>query len=394
MCRHRWPLCVAPILLLLLVACRLPAAFTEYFATPTPEQVAPAPAAVVVATPTPLPESLVAEATAKQQLLINLYDRVNLGVVNIDVVAGTGEEASPFGSGSGFLIDAEGHIVTNNHVVEEADAIWVTFSDGSIRSAEVLGTDPYSDLAVLRVDGLPPGAVPLELGDSDAVDVGQEVVAIGNPFGLAGTMTTGIISALGRSLPSSVATSGGVFSIPEVIQTDAAINPGNSGGPLLDLEGRVIGVNTAIRTLWGGNIGIGFAIPANTVKRIVPHLIEEGTFHYPYLGITAETQFTLAQLAVQLDLPVDRGVLVASVVPGGPADQAGVRGGREEAEVWGQRVTVGGDIIVAIDGHPVEDFSALVSYLIRETMVGQTVTLTIIRDSEQVQIPVVLGERP
>lgn len=363
--------------------------------TPVPTEVGRGPTpVVVVATPTPLPQALVRQATAAQELLINLYDRVNPGVVNIDVVAGMGDEASPFGSGSGFLIDTEGHIVTNNHVVEGADQIWVTFSDGSIRSAVVLGADPYSDLAVLRIDDLPPGAVPLVLGDSDQLEVGQEVVAIGNPFGLAGTMTRGIISALGRSLPSEVTSAGGAFSIPEVIQTDAPINPGNSGGPLLDLEGRVIGVNTAIRTLWGGNIGIGFAIPVNMVKRIVPYLITEGTFHYPYLGVIAETDFTLAQLAVELGLPVDQGVLVSSVVAGGPADQAGIRGGNEEAEVWGRRVTVGGDIIVAIDGYTVRDFSELVAYLIRETHVGQEVVLTVVRDGERLQIPVVLGERP
>jgi len=391
--RYRWPLLVLTLLALGLLACRFipfPAVSTP---APTTSAAVPTPL-VVVATPTPLPESLVAGATVRQQVLINLYDRVNPGVVNIDVVAGTGEEASPFGNGSGFLIDTEGHIVTNDHVVEGGDTFWVTFSDGSIRPARVLGTDPYSDLAVLRVESLPPSAVPLELGDSDLLEVGQGVVAIGNPFGLEGTMTAGIISALGRSIPSGVTTDGGTFSIPQVIQTDAAINPGNSGGPLLDLQGRVIGVNTAIRTLFGGNIGIGFAVPVNIVKRIVPSLIEEGVFHYPYLGITAETDFTLAQLAVELNLPTDRGVLVAAVVPGGPAERAGLRGGNEVVEVWGRPVTVGGDIIVALDDHPVEDFNGLVSYLILETEVGQTVTLTVLRDGESLQIPVELGERP
>ena len=392
--RHRWPLLTLVVLTLVLLACR----FTLPFSTQTPPAITPAARvptpSFVIATPTPLPEALMESASLRQQLLINLYDRVNPGVVNIDVVAGTGNEASPFGNGSGFLVDAEGHIVTNDHVVEEGDTFWVTFSDGTIRSARVLGTDPYSDLAVLQVEDLPPSAVPLELGDSDDLEVGQEVVAIGNPFGLEGTMTTGIISALGRSLPSNVTTGEGTFSIPQVIQTDAAINPGNSGGPLLDLQGRVIGVNTAIRTLLGGNIGIGFAVPVNLVKRIVPRLIEEGKFHYPYLGITAETEFTLAQLAVELDLPTDRGVLVAAVVPGGPADQAGVRGGERVTQVWGRQVRVGGDIIVAIDDHPVENFNGLVSYLILETEVGQTVTLTILRDGETLKIPVELGERP
>jgi len=349
---------------------------------------------VVVATPTPLPDSLVAEATAEDLLLVNLYARVNPGVVNIDVAAGAGDEANVFGSGSGFLIDTGGHIVTNNHVVEGADTIWVTFSDGSLREAEVLGTDPFSDLAVLKVEDLPPGAVPLELGDSDSLQVGQRVIAIGNPFGLQGTMTVGVISALGRVLPTVTTATGGSFSNPEIIQTDAAINPGNSGGPLLDSAGRVVGVNTAIRTTTGGNMGVGFAVPVNTVKRIVPHLISEGTYHYPYLGITADNRFTLAQLAHELDLPVTHGVLVSAVEPGGPADRAGIRGGTRTARVLGTTVQVGGDIIIAIDGHPIQDFNDLIAYLVRETEVGQVVTVTIVRDGKEMDVSVRLGERP
>lgn len=366
--------------------------------TPSPEvnpaqQDVPSPI-IVVATPTPLPDSLITEATADDLLLINLYARVTPGVVNIDVAAGTGEEASSLGSGSGFLIDTEGHIVTNNHVVEGADTFWVTFSDGSLREARVLGTDPFADLAVLIVDDLPPSAAPLELGDSDTLQVGQRVIAIGNPFGLQGTMTVGVISALGRVLPTYTTATGGSFSNPDVIQTDAAINPGNSGGPLLDSRGRVIGVNTAIRTTTGGNMGVGFAVPVNTVKRIVPHLIAEGTYHYPYLGIIADNRFTLAQLAYELDLPVTSGVLVSDVEPNGPADQAGIRGGNQSVRVLGTTVRVGGDIIVAIDGHPVQDFGDLIAYLVRETEVGQQVTVTVIRDGKKMDIPVRLGERP
>ncbi|MCS7178629.1 MAG: trypsin-like peptidase domain-containing protein [Anaerolineae bacterium] len=355
---------------------------------------ATAPVLVVVATPTPLPDFLVTEATAEDFLLVNLYARVNPGVVNIDVAAGTGDEASIFGSGSGFLIDTEGHIVTNHHVVEGADTIWVTFSDGSLREAQVLGSDPFSDLAVLQVEDLPPSAVPLELGDSDTLQVGQRVIAIGNPFGLQGTMTVGVISALGRVLPTVTTATGGSFSNPEIIQTDAAINPGNSGGPLLDSAGRVVGVNTAIRTTTGGNMGVGFAVPVNTVKRIVPRLIAEGTYRYPYLGITADNRFTLAQLAHELNLPATRGVLVSAVEPGGPADQAGIRGGSRSVRVLGTTVRVGGDIIIAIDGHPVEDFNDLIAYLVRETEVGQVVTVTILRDGRPMDIPVRLGERP
>lgn len=353
-----------------------------------------APVQVVVATPTPLPEALIAEATAEERLLIHLYARVNPGIVNIDVAAGMGDEAGIFGSGSGFLIDTEGHIVTNHHVVEGADTIWVTFSDGSLRQARVLGTDPFSDLAVLQVEDLPPGAIPLELGDSDTLQVGQRVIAIGNPFGLQGTMTVGVISALGRVLPTVTTATGGSFSNPEIIQTDAAINPGNSGGPLLDSTGRVVGVNTAIRTTTGGNIGIGFAVPVNTVKRIVPYLISEGAYHYPYLGIVADNRFTLAQLASVLGLPTDSGVLVSSVEPGGPADRAGIRGSNRTVRALGTTLQVGGDIIIAIDGHPVEDFNGLIAYLMRETEVGQVVTVTVLRDGQRMDIPVRLGERP
>ncbi len=387
-------LLLAGALLIGMVACSFISLPTE----PVPDELTPLPSLssppVVVATPTPLPESFIAGATAEERLLINLYERVNPGVVNIDVAAGIGEEASPFGSGSGFLIDTEGHIVTNNHVIEQADTIWVTFSDGSLRSAEVLGSDPDSDLAVLLVQDLPPGAVPLELGDSDTLRVGQMVVAIGNPFGLEGTMTLGIVSGLGRLLPARITASGGYFRNPQIIQTDAPINPGNSGGPLLDLQGRVVGVNTAIRSTAGVNSGVGFAVPVNTVKRIVPHLIEEGRYRYPYLGITADGRFDLAQLALFLNLPTTRGVLVSEVEPGGPAARAGILGGDREVTVMGATVRVGGDIIVAIDDYAVKDFSDLISYLVLKTEVGQVVTLTVLRDGETLPIQVRLGERP
>ncbi|MGC8946826.1 MAG: S1C family serine protease [Anaerolineae bacterium] len=383
----------ASLLLLAALACAFPLPpLTPPSVEDTPAR-APEPV-VVIATPTPLPEALVAEATAEDLLLVNLYARVNPGVVNIDVAAGTGDEASIFGSGSGFLIDAEGHIVTNHHVVEGADTIWVTFSDGTLREAKVLGTDPFADLAVLQVEDLPPSAAPLELGDSDTLQVGQRVIAIGNPFGLQGTMTVGVVSALGRVLPTVTTATGGSFSNPEIIQTDAAINPGNSGGPLLDSAGRVVGVNTAIQTTTRGNMGVGFAVPVNTVKRIVPHLISEGTYHYPYLGIIADNRFTLAQLASVLDLPVNHGVLISSVEPNGPADRAGLRGGTQTVRALGTTIRVGGDIIIAIDGHPVEDFNDLIAYLVRETEVGQEVTLTILRDGKQMEVSVRLGERP
>jgi 2-alkenal reductase len=243
------------------------------------------------------------------------------------------------------------------------------------------------------VNALPEEMAPLELGDSSTLQVGQRVIAIGNPFGLEGTMTVGVVSGVGRTI-SAQQTDVGSFSIPEVIQTDAAINPGNSGGPLLDSTGRVVGVNTAIRTSTGVNSGIGFAVPVNIVKRIVPHLIKEGAYAYPYLGVSSDRRVTLAELAGPLNLPVTRGVLISTVVEGGAAHKAGLRGGDDVAQVYGIEVAIGGDIIVAIDGYELQDFADLVAYLVRETTVGQTVELTIIRDEEELRVPVTLGERP
>jgi len=358
----------------------------ELFFTPTPT--------VPPATPTPLPERVIAEVDAEDALLINLYQQTNPAVVYIEVLMKHEGTLMPLGTGSGFVIDTEGRIVTNDHVIEEADAVQVTFSDGSVAEAQVLGQDPYSDLAVIKVDVSPEYLVPLEMGDSSTLQVGQRVIAIGNPFGLEGTMTVGIISALGRTLPTQVARNVGSFSNPEIIQTDAAINPGNSGGPLLDTRGRVVGVNWAIRSTTGTNAGIGFAVPVNAVKRVVPSLIEEGTYHYPYLGIVSKSRPTVAELAGPLELSVMRGVLILEVQPGTAAARAGLRGGDREVEVMGVTIMAGGDIIVAIDGYELHDFDDLVAYLVRETEVGQEVVLTVIRDGEELEIPVTLGERP
>lgn len=345
--------------------------------------------------PTPLPDDMIAEADAEELLLINIYQRVNPAVVNIDVSAETGEGLADFGSGSGFIIDPGGYIVTNNHVVFQADEVRVTFSDGVVMVAEVQGYDIYSDLAVLKVD-LPLGRTltAVELGDSDALQVGQRVIAIGNPFGLSGSMTVGIISAVGRTLPGAILTDGSLFSNPLIIQTDAAINPGSSGGPLLDSHGRVIGVSYAIRSQTGVNTGIGFAIPVNTVKRIVPQIIENGEVQYPYLGISAQSDFTLADLANEFDLPVTEGVLIAEVMPNTAASRAGLRGGDHEAQFRGGSVTLGGDIIVAIDGVPIHSFDELLGYLVSNTSVGQEIIVTIVRGSETHDIQVTLGARP
>jgi len=227
----------------------------------------------------------------------------------------------------------------------------------------------------------------VELGDSDGLRVGQRAVAIGNPFGLEGTLTTGVISALGRTLPAET-----LFAIPEVIQTDAAINPGNSGGPLLNAEGLVIGVNTAIRTTTGGNTGVGFAVPVNLVKRVVPRLIAEGHYDHPQLGIRG---LTITPVLVEaMDLPVDGGVLVSEVTADSPAEKAGIRGGTREVSIRGDLVRQGGDIIVSIDGHETNQFEDLLSYIVMETEVGQEIAVAIIRDGEERVVKVVLGARP
>jgi S1-C subfamily serine protease len=384
---HRKLLLFLLPLLLTVLACTCSG--QELFLTPT------APPVVAVATPAPVSGDVIAEAGAEDALLINIYQQTNPAVVYVRVFVDDGESLVLFGSGSGFVIDTEGRIITNNHVVEEAAAVKVTFSDGSVSDAHVLGCDPYSDLAVIEVDALPAELVPLAFGDSSNLQVGQRVIAIGNPFGLEGTMTTGIVSAVGRTLASQTR-GAGTFSIPEIIQTDAAINPGNSGGPLLDSNGRVIGVNTAIRSLTGTNSGVGFAVPVDIVKRIVPGLIDEGTYHYPYLGVTSDQRLALADLEEPLHLPVTRGVLVTEVVEGTAADRAGLRGGdpADTVEVYGMQIVAGGDIIVAIDGYELQDFDDLIAYLVRETEVGQRVRLTIVRDEEVLEIPATLGERP
>jgi 2-alkenal reductase len=343
---------------------------------------------------TAVSQALVIEADAEERLLIDLYERVNPAVVNIDVSISTFGDLGDVGSGSGFVIDKEGHIVTNNHVVENAEQMRVTFADGTVTQAETVARDENSDLAVIKVDVDPDRLIPLELGDSSSLRVGQRVIAIGNPWDLGGTMTVGIVSAMGRSLPGPLSPDLGQYSIPDLIQTDAAINPGNSGGPLLDSRGRVVGVNSAIRSEVGSNAGVGFAVPVDIVKRVVPALITDGRYRYPYLGITSSGEVTVADLAEELDLPVQRGVLIAEVSPGQPAAEAGLRGGNEQITVFGQTVVAGGDIILAIDDYQLRDFDDLIAYLVRETSVGQEVVLTILRDEETLQIPVTLGERP
>jgi 2-alkenal reductase len=321
-----------------------------------------------------------------EERLINLYDIVNPSVVHILVYTDE-SDSLPLGSGSGFIFDGAGRIVTNNHVVEDGETFEVVFADGSRRRADVVGKDVDSDLAVIEVDSLPAGAIPVVLGNSDELLVGQFVIAIGNPFGEQGSMSLGIVSGLGRSLESQrqPVNTFGRFSLPQVVQTDAPINPGNSGGPLVNLIGEVVGVNSAIRTTTGVNSGVGFSIPVNAVRRIVPALIEQGEYIYSYLGI--QIQSLNLNLQDSFDLPQFMGAYVTGVTAGGPADDAGLIPARASDRQ-------GGDLIVAIDGALVQDTEELIAYLVFNTDVGQTVDLTVIRDGRSISVPLTLGARP
>jgi S1-C subfamily serine protease len=370
-------------LLLAVVGCSLGGVLFEPSPAPTPTPI------VVVLTPTPLPSSMLAEASAAQQVAVNVYKRVSPSVVHI---AAEGANLLESETGSGFVYDRQGHIVTNYHVVAHGRNLIVTFSDSTRSLATVVGIDPDSDLAVIQVDGHEPLLVPVELGDSERLQVGEQTIAIGNPFGFERTMTVGIISSLGRVVPQE---NGGPlqFSIANLIQTDAAINPGNSGGPLLDIQGRVIGINSFIYSETGVSSGVGFAIPVNTIKQIVPALISDGHYAHPWLGITGQDIDNL--VAESLNLPVERGVLVKDAFPNGPAGQAGLQGGGLETVVEGTRqlVSIGGDIIVGIDGQPLGSMDDLITYL-ETRQVGENVVLTIVRDGNEQEIVVTLEERP
>jgi serine protease Do len=351
---------------------------------------------------------------ALQETLQQIYVDVIPSVVNIQVVKGSalpmtglpqnpGSPTEPSlpdgfpslqGVGSGFVWDSQGYIVTNNHVVDGADRITVTFYDDTTVPAEVVGTDSDSDLAVIKVDVAASSLRPVEIADSTQVRVGQLAMAIGNPFGLEGTMTVGFISALGRSLPvAQGSVPAPTYTIPDIIQTDAPINPGNSGGVLVDDEGRVIGVPTAIESPVQANAGIGFAIPSAIVQKVVPALIREGAFEHSWLGISAIS--VTSALAEAMDLPADqRGVMVVEVVGDSPASAAGLQGSQRDADVNGQAVRVGGDLIVAINDQPVLEFDDLVTYLVRSTSVGEKVTLTVLREGQEEEVDVTLAARP
>jgi S1-C subfamily serine protease len=303
--------------------------------------------------------------------------------------------SDPFGgggggtaTGSGFVIDTEGHLLTNAHVVSGADQIQVTLGgDEEPMDAEVVGTDPSTDVAVLKVDAPAEDLHPLDLGDSSDLTVGDPVVAIGNPFGLDGTATAGIVSALQREIRAPNG-----FTIRNVIQTDAPINPGNSGGPLIDADGRVIGINSQIESPnGGGNVGIGFAVPVNTVREVTRQLIETGEVQHAFLGITGAD--LTERIVDVLNLPVDRGALVQSVVPDSPADDAGVEAGTTDITIDGQPLRVGGDVITAIDGDPVTGMSDVIR-AVDTHQPGDELELTLQRGGDERTVTVTLADRP
>jgi S1-C subfamily serine protease len=366
----------------------------------------PTPVKIAVITPTPMPTPVVEVVTDEgvavidalgrdiaERRTVEVYERVAPSVVNITTQVlrrGFFFEVIPEeGAGSGFVIDKNGHILTNYHVVEGAESIEVGLGDDLIFPAEVVGIDPRNDIAVLKIEAPADLLVPVEFGDSNTLEVGQRAIAIGNPFGQFGrTLTTGVISALDRTLEES---QGRVIS--GVIQTDAAINRGNSGGPLLDSAGRVIGINSAIFSPTGTSAGVGFAIPSATILRVLPELLELGYYRHPYLGIRYAYSITPG-LADTLDLPVESGLLLVQIYNDSPLAQADVRGAQREAVMGNQRVYLGGDILTAVDGQPVPSLEQLQLLLENNYRVGDTVTLSLLRGNDSFEVQVELAEEP
>ena len=318
--------------------------------------------------------------------LIQIFERTEEGVVQVNVHR-ISDVPGANGVGSGFVFDKNGHVITNEHVVKNSDKVTVTFLDGRSYNAEVIGVDAATDIAVIKVNAEPSLLKPLHIGDSSNLKVGMGVAAIGNPFGLSGTMTSGIVSALGRLLPQETG-----FSIPDVIQTDAAINPGNSGGPLLNSRGDVVGINTAIQSATGEFTGVGFSIPSNTIAKIVPMLITDGAFSHPWVGISG--QDIDPALATALNLVDARGFLVVNVVEGSPAEKAGLKGSDETREVDGVEYPFGGDVILAVDGNVVRKIDDILIHLQRYKSVGDEMVLEVLRDGRVTNFVVELDERP
>jgi 2-alkenal reductase len=356
--------------------------------TGIPAAAQPTPAIKLEATPPVLPTPVGLSET--QSTLEALYQQVIPGVVAIR----TGNSL-----GSGFVFDNEGHVITNQHVIEGVSEVEVSFSSGFKAHGTVIGSDSDADVAVIKVDAPAEQIHPLAIGDSSTLKVGEQVVAIGNPFGLNGTMTLGIVSGLGRTQFAHAAPGeNGFFSTADIIQTDAAINPGNSGGPLFNMQGEVVGINQSIRTdTFNGvtgnaiNSGVGFSISINLIKRVVPYLIRDGKYEYPYLGITSSSELRLADIEA-LGLNTYTGAYVLEVAPGGPADRAGIQGGTQSTRIDGLKA--GGDVITAIDGKPINTFDELLSYLTTNKSPGDQVVLTILRDGKSQDVTVTLDKRP
>jgi putative serine protease PepD len=321
---------------------------------------------------------------------ISVYEKAADGVVNITSTTVQMDfffNAFPTqGAGSGSIIDTRGHILTNNHVVADAQKLEVTLGDGSKWPAKLIGSDPDNDLAIIKIDAPKEKLRVIPMGDSKNLKIGQKVLAIGNPFGLERTLTTGIISSLGRTIRSDVGTL-----MEDIIQTDAAINPGNSGGPLLNSGGEIIGINSAIISPSGGSVGIGFAIPVNTAKRVVPELIAKGYVSYPWIGATIQS--LIPEIAKFLKLKIERGAMIAEVVKGGPADKAGLKGGNQQVQVGNMIVITGGDIVIKADQHDVKTNDELIRY-IREKKPGDTILLNVFRKGKFENLKVTLGDRP
>ena len=318
--------------------------------------------------------------------LIEIFEKSEPGVVRVNVQRSETLDVVN-GVGSGFVFDKKGHIITNAHVVKDAKKVVVTFLDGRSYNAELIGIDEYTDMAVLKVNADLALLRPLLIGDSSNLKVGEAITAIGNPFGLSGSMTSGIVSQLGRLLPS-----GAGYSIPDVIQTDAAINPGNSGGPLLNMRGEMIGINTAIQSATGEFTGVGFAIPSQTVAKIVPTLIEKGEYKHPWIGISGRD--IDPDMAKVLELKDAVGFLVVTVVENSPASKAGLIGSEKTIQVDGVNYAVGGDIILSVDGIEVRKIADILIHLQRAKTIGDEMVLEILRDNRTTNITIILQERP
>jgi len=412
MYRQRTIITLAVILVILLSACSAVTGATLLQVTPLAATLPVSPTAAVPSGQPPVSSN--GAVAALEGTLQQIYERVNPSVVNIQVTTGgfvgaqgqddgsnpfglpQGQQPFTSGLGSGFVWDKEGHIVTNNHVVDGASQVDVIFSDGLTVPATVVGSDVNSDLAVIKVDVPADRLAPVTLADSTQVKVGELAVAIGNPFGLQGSMSVGFISGLGRSLPvggDTLALSGPSYTIPDIIQTDAPINPGNSGGVLVDDEGKVLGVTAAIESPVRASAGVGFVIPSVIVNKVVPALIQDGNYQHTWLGIRGSTM--RPEFAEAMNLNSDqRGALVIEVTPDSPAGKAGIRGSQQTVTIDGQEVNVGGDVIVSADGSAVKTFEDLVTFLARNTNVGQKISLGLLRDGKVTTVDVTLEARP